>query len=53
MDCNFGGHIQKAETTMRIDAQEIPQRDSFCYLGSIISKDVKINEDVKHRIKVG
>ena len=36
---------------MRIEVQEIPQRDSFCYLGSIISKDVEI-DDVEHKIKV-
>ena len=52
MDCNFSGHIQGAETTMRIKDQEIPQRDSLCYLGSIISKDGEIDEDVEHRIKV-
>ena len=27
MYCNFIGHIQRAETTMRIEAQELPQRD--------------------------
>ena len=53
MDCNFSGHIQRAETTMRIEAREIPQRDSFRYLDSIISKDGEIDEDVEHRIKVG
>ena len=26
MDCNFSGHIQKAETNVRIEAQKIPQR---------------------------
>ena len=38
---------------MRIQDHEIPQSDSFCYLGSIISKDGEIDEDVKHRIKAG
>ena len=52
MDYNFNGHIQRAETIVRIKAQDIPQRDSFHYLGSKISKDGEIGEDVKHRIKV-
>ena len=26
MDYNFSGHIQRVETTVRIEAQEIPQR---------------------------
>ena len=33
--------------TMRIEAQEIPPRGSFRYLGSIISKDGEIYEDVE------
>ena len=49
--CNFSGHLQRAETTVRIEAQKIPQRDSFRYLGSIISKDGEIDEGIKHRIK--
>ena len=35
---------------MRIEAQEIPQRDSFRYLGSIISMDGEIDVYVEHRI---
>ena len=53
MECNFSGHVQRAETTIKIETQEIPQRDSFRYLDSIISKDGKIDEDVEHRIKAG
>ena len=53
MDCNFSGHIQRVETTMRIEAYEIPQRYSFRYLGSIICEDGEIDGDVEHRIKVG
>ena len=51
MDCNFSGHIERDETTVRIEDYEIPQSDSFCFLGSIISKDGEIDEDVEHRIK--
>lgn len=35
MNCNFGGDVQRSETLMRLEVQEIPQ-DSFQYLGSII-----------------
>ena len=51
--CNFSGHIQRAQTTMRIEAQEIPQRNSFYYLGSIISQDGEIDADVKRNDKSG
>ena len=53
MNCNFNGHIKRAETTMRIKDHEIPQSDSLSYLSSIISKDRKIVEDIKHKIKAG
>ena len=53
MDCNLSGHIQRAETIVRIEAQEIAQIDSFYYLGSIIKKDGEIDEDVELRIKAG
>lgn len=50
---NFSGHLQKAETTVRIEAQEITQRDSFCYFSLVICSDGEIDEDIKRRIKVG
>ena len=53
MVCNFSGHIEMAEITVRIKDHEIPQSDFFCYLGSIISTDGEIDEDVEYRIKVG
>ena len=37
VDCNFSGDVQRAETIVRVEVQEIPQRDSFQYLGSLIS----------------
>ena len=48
MDCNLSVHIQRTKATVRIEAQEISQRDSFRYLGSIISNDREIDEDVEH-----
>lgn len=53
MNCNFSGGVHGTETPMRIDAQEIPYRDSFRYIDSIISKDGVIDEDVEHRIRAG
>jgi hypothetical protein len=53
MDCNFSGHIQSVETTVKIETHEIPRKDSFRYLGSMISKDGEIDEDVEHRIRAG
>ena len=52
MVCNFSRHIESAKTIVRIEDHKIPQSDSFQYLDSIISKDVEIDEDVEHRIKV-
>ena len=51
MVCNFNKHTERAETTVRLKDHEILQSDSFRYLGSIISKDGEIDEDVEHRIK--
>ena len=53
MNCNFSGHLERAETTVRIEDHEIAQRVSFCCLGSITSKGGEIDEDVEHRIKAG
>lgn len=53
MGDNFNGHIQNAETIVRIEAQGIPQGNSFHHLGSIISKNGEIDKDSEHRIKAG
>ena len=44
-NCNLSGEMQRYETPVTTEAQEIPQRDSFRYLSSM-----SIEEDVKHRI---
>ena len=36
---------------MRIETQEISQRDSFQYLVSVISKDIKIEDDDEHTLE--
>lgn len=50
MNCNVSGDMQRNETSVRIEDQEIPQKDSFQYSGSIICKNGKIEEDVEHRV---
>ena len=44
MNCNFIVDVQKAETPMKIEAQEIPQKRFILYLGSKISED----GDIEH-----
>ena len=53
MECDCSARLQRVETAVRIEPKEIPYRGSFLYLGSIISKDEEIDEDVKHRIQAG
>ena len=53
MDCNFSRDVQIVETIMRIEVQEIPQRDSFRYFGIIISKDGEIEKGAGHRTSIG
>ena len=47
MNCNSSGDVQRDETPMSTEGQEIQPKDSFQYLGSTISKDGKIEEDVE------
>ncbi|KAI8547555.1 hypothetical protein RHMOL_Rhmol07G0205300 [Rhododendron molle] len=49
----FGGTSSAHEERVMIQDQEIPKSDSFKYLGSIISSDGEITDDVTHRIQVG
>lgn len=53
MVCNSSKHIERVEIIVRIEDHDIPQSDSFRYIGSIISNDGEIDEDVEHRIKAG
>ncbi|XP_075103438.1 uncharacterized protein LOC107789281 [Nicotiana tabacum] len=43
----------RADVEVKLDAQVIPKRVSFKYLGSIIQGNGDIDEDVAHRIGVG
>lgn len=46
MNCDFSEDVQRDATPLRIVVQEIPQRYSFQYLGSIIIKDREIDEEL-------
>jgi len=52
MECKFSN--KSIDNTMvKLEDKEILKSDHFRYLGSIISQDGEIGEDVTHRIKVG
>jgi hypothetical protein len=53
MVCKFSGTSSALEERVMIQDQEIPKSDHFRYLGSIISSDGEIADDVTHRIQVG
>ena len=53
MKCEFattGGDDQESVDML---GQEVPKKDAFRYLGSILQKRGEIDEDVSHRIKAG
>jgi hypothetical protein len=52
MKCDFSATTQE-EGDVRLDGQVVPKKDTFCYLRSMLQKNVDIDEDVSHRIKVG
>jgi hypothetical protein len=53
MVCKFSDTRSAYEEKVMIQDQEIPKSDRFKYLGSIISQDGEITDDVTHRIQVG
>jgi hypothetical protein len=50
MKCDFSATTQE-EGDVRLDAQVVPKKDTFRYLGSMLQKDGDIDEDLSHRIK--
>jgi hypothetical protein len=50
MKCDFSATTQ-VEGDVRLDDQVVPKKDTFRYLGSMLQKDVDIDEDLSHRIK--
>jgi hypothetical protein len=51
MKCDFSATTQE-EGDVRLDGHVVPKKDTFCYLGSMLQKNVDIDEDVSYRIKV-
>ena len=52
MMCGFST-TRNEEEEVSLDAQAVPQKDTFQYLRSMMQKDGDIDEDVNHRIKAG
>jgi hypothetical protein len=50
MKCDFSATTQEGD--VRLDCQVVPKKDTFHYLGSMLQKNVDIDEDVSHKIKV-
>uniref|UniRef100_A0A1S3XMG5 Reverse transcriptase domain-containing protein n=1 Tax=Nicotiana tabacum TaxID=4097 RepID=A0A1S3XMG5_TOBAC len=53
LECKFSDGTHDADVEVTLDAQVIPERASFKYLGSIIQGNKYIDEDVAHRIGAG
>uniref|UniRef100_A0A1S4D9K8 Reverse transcriptase domain-containing protein n=1 Tax=Nicotiana tabacum TaxID=4097 RepID=A0A1S4D9K8_TOBAC len=53
LECKFSDGTPDADVEVKLDAQVIPKRESFKYLGSIIQGNGDIDEDVAHRIGAG
>ncbi|KAM2243451.1 hypothetical protein ACFX1S_010279 [Malus domestica] len=53
MECKFSANGGQNELGVRIGDQEIPKRDRFRYLGSILQKNGKLDGDLNHRIQAG
>nr|XP_009780146.1 PREDICTED: uncharacterized protein LOC104229240 [Nicotiana sylvestris] len=53
LECKFSDGTHYVDIEVTLDAQVIPKRASFKYLGSIIQGNEEIDEDVAHRIGAG
>ncbi|XP_009792092.1 uncharacterized protein [Nicotiana sylvestris] len=51
LECKFSDGTHDSDVEVKLDAQVIPMRASFTYLGSIIQYNREIDEDVAHRIR--
>ncbi|KAM2452819.1 hypothetical protein PS2_010187 [Malus domestica] len=51
MECKFSANGGQNELRVRIGDQEIPKRDHFRYLGSILQKNGELDGDLNHRIQ--
>ena len=53
MECKFDPTREATQTSLNMLGQEVPKKDVFRYLGSILHKEGEIDEDVSHRIRAG
>ncbi|XP_070050899.1 uncharacterized protein [Nicotiana tomentosiformis] len=53
MECKFSDGTHETYIEVNLDAQVIPKRASFKYLGSIIQRNWEIDENIAHRIGAG
>ena len=53
MKCEFATTRGDDQEPVDMLGQEVPKKDAFRYLGSILQKRGEIDEDVSHRIKAG
>ena len=53
MECDFSNRMETTGDIVQLEGQELPKRELFRYLGSIIHRHGDIAEDVTHRIKAG
>jgi len=50
MRCNFGTTTHE-EGDVSLEVQVVPRKDTLGILGTMLHRDVDIDEDVSHRIK--
>jgi hypothetical protein len=51
MRCGFSTTTHEEEVVVSLDGHIVPWKDTFRYLGSMLQKDVDMDEHVNHRIK--
>jgi hypothetical protein len=52
MRCQFSGE-NLDDGDVSLDGRVVPMSDTFRYLGSMLQREGKIDEDVSHRIRAG
>ena len=53
MKCEFDTTRKGDQEAVNMLGHEVPKKDTFRYLGSILHKEGGIDEDVSHRIRAG
>ncbi|KAL6498741.1 hypothetical protein OROGR_028288 [Orobanche gracilis] len=53
LECKFSGNRSRNAGEITLDERKVQSADYFCYLGSIIQADGRLDGDVAHMIKFG